>query len=88
MPAEELERKDVRLYQNTSVRVLCGMMTKSKGESLESDIAKDTNLHSALVILLGNLLELDTPAPELLSDIIRVCGFILKGIFDKNVGVV
>jgi len=63
------------------------MMTKSKGEVLEEDIAADPNLHSAIVILLGNMLDIDTPAPELLSDIIRVCGFILKGIFNKNTGI-
>jgi len=54
---------------------------------LDDDIAADANLHSSIVILIGNMLEVDTPAPELLSDIIRVCGFILKGIFNKNTGI-
>jgi len=75
------------MYQNTFVRVLCGMSTKSKGEVLDEDIAADANLHRAIVILLGNMLEVETPAPELLSDIIRECGFILKGIFNKNTGI-
>jgi len=85
---EQLDRKDVRLYQNTSVRVLCGMMTKSKSDQIiDDDIAKDSNLHNSIVILMNNLVDLETPAPELLSDIVRVCGFLLKGIFNKNQGI-
>lgn len=82
-----MERKDIRLYHNTSVRVLCGMMTKSKADGLEDDIATDPTLHSAIVQMIKNLLEIDTPAPELLSDLIRVIGFILKGTFNRNDGV-
>ena len=75
------------MYHNTSVRVLCGMMTKSKADGLEDDIATDPTLHSAIVQMIKNLLEIDTPAPELLSDLIRVIGFILKGTFNRNDGV-
>lgn len=69
------------------MRVLCGMMTKSKAENIEDDIATDTTLHSAIVQMIKNLLETDTPAPELLSDLIRVIGFVLKGTFSKTEGV-
>jgi len=85
--SEELERKDIRLYHNTSVRVLCGMMTKSKVEVVEDDIAIDTTLHAAIVQLIKNLLDIDTPAPELMSDLVRVIGFILKGTFNRNDGI-
>jgi len=63
------------------------MMTKSKADGLEDDIAVDTMLHSAIVQLIKNLLETDTPAPELLSDLIRVIGFLLKGTFNRSDGV-
>jgi len=64
------------------------MMTKSKSDQIiDDDIAKDSNLHNSIVILMNNLVDLETPAPELLSDIVRVCGFLLKGIFNKNQGI-